>query len=78
MYYVYILKDEREKLYVGYSNDLKQRLKDHLTKKVATTKIYKEPQLIWYSAFRDKKKALDFEKYLKAGSGHAFTKKHLA
>ncbi len=50
-------------------------LQDHRYKEVTTTKIYKEPQLIWYCAFRDKKKALDFEKYLKVGSGHAFARK---
>lgn len=77
MYYVYILQDERDKLYVGYSSDLKERLKDHQYKAVATTKIYKEPRLAWYCAFQDKKAALDFEKYLKAGSGHAFARKHL-
>jgi len=77
MYYVYILQDERAKLYVGYSNDLKQRLKYHQYKEVATTKAYHEPRLVWYCAFRNKKTALDFEKYLKAGSGHAFAKKHL-
>jgi predicted GIY-YIG superfamily endonuclease len=77
MHYVYILQDEQKKLYVGYSNDLKQRLKDHQYKKVATTSIYQEPSLIWYCAFTDKKGALDFERYLKAGSGHAFAKKHL-
>ncbi len=77
MHYVYILQDEREKLYVGYSGDLKKRIQDHKYKEVSTTKIYKEPRLIWYCAFVSKKRALDFEKYLKVGSGHAFTRKHL-
>ena len=77
MYYVYILEDERKKLYFGYSSNLKERIKDHRYKAVATTKIYQEPCLIWYCAFVDKKKALEFEKYLKVGSGHAFAKKHL-
>ncbi len=77
MHYVYILQDGRNKLYVGYSSDLKKRLKDHQYGAVATTKSYKVPQLVWYCAFRQKKKALDFEKYLKVGSGHAFTKKRL-
>jgi predicted GIY-YIG superfamily endonuclease len=77
MHYVYILQDEQEKLYVGYSGDLKKRLQDHRYKEVATTKIYKKPKLVWYCAFLNKKTALDFEKYLKAGSGHAFSRKHL-
>jgi len=77
MHYVYILQDEREKVYVGYSGDLKKRLQAHQYKEVATTKLYKEPRLVWYCAFVDKKRALEFEKYLKVGSGHAFAKKHL-
>ena len=76
MHYVYILQDERKKLYVGYSSNLKQRIQDHKYKEVATTSIYKEPKLVWYCAFHEKKAALDFEKYLKAGSGHAFVRKH--
>jgi predicted GIY-YIG superfamily endonuclease len=77
MYYVYILQDGRDKVYVGYSHDLRKRLQYHASGGVITTKVYKEPKLIWYCAFRDKKKALEFEKYLKVGSGHAFVKKHL-
>ena len=29
MYYVYILKSESEKYYIGYTNDLRRRLKEH-------------------------------------------------
>ena len=77
MYYVYLLQDSNKKLYVGFSSDLKQRLQDHNNGKVSTTREYEEPRLIWYSAFANKKTALDFERYLKAGSGHAFARKHL-
>ncbi|MBX4192076.1 GIY-YIG nuclease family protein [Candidatus Parcubacteria bacterium] len=77
MYYVYILRDDRNKLYVGFSADLKKRLQDHKFKAVSTTKLYKKPDIIWYCAFRNKDIALDFERYLKAGSGHAFARKHL-
>jgi len=77
MHYVYILSDVSDKTYIGYSNDLRQRLQNHKYKNVRTTSVYEEPKLIWYCAFISKKKALDFEKYLKVGSGHAFAKKHL-
>ncbi|MDO8561933.1 MAG: GIY-YIG nuclease family protein [bacterium] len=77
MHYVYILQDTDRKLYVGYSADLRKRFKDHQYKEVATTRTYKESTLVWYCAFADKKKALDLERYLKAGSGHAFVRKHL-
>lgn len=77
MHYVYLLQDADKKLYVGYSADLKQRIKDHTYGKVSTTKSYEQADLIWYCAFSEKKRALDFERYLKKGSGHAFARKHL-
>ena len=77
MYYVYILEDARGKIYVGYSHDLKKRMSYHKSGNVDTTKRYQDPTLIWYCSFVSKKRALEFEKYLKVGSGHAFMKKHL-
>ncbi|MDD3531441.1 MAG: GIY-YIG nuclease family protein [Candidatus Pacebacteria bacterium] len=76
MYYVYLLQDAVGKSYVGYSHDLKRRLNEHERGMVDTTSVYKKSKLIWYCAFASKKKALDFEKYLKAGSGCAFAKRH--
>lgn len=32
---------------------------------------------VTYVAFSDELKAVNFEKYLKSGSGHAFAKRHL-
>jgi predicted GIY-YIG superfamily endonuclease len=34
-------------------------------------------KLVFYSGFEDKYKAIEFEKYLKSGSGRAFTQKRL-
>ncbi|MDX2095626.1 MAG: GIY-YIG nuclease family protein, partial [Alphaproteobacteria bacterium] len=34
-------------------------------------------ELVWYCAFPDKYKALEFEKYLKSHSGRAFANKRL-
>ncbi len=77
MFYVYILKKETEdKLYVGFSENLKNRLNSHKEKTVKSTKNSKY-NLIWYCVFKEKHKALSFEKYLKHGSGHAFSRKHL-
>ena len=78
MYYVYLLADVDKRFYIGYSHDLRKRLKYHESGDVTTTKKYHQPKLVWYCAFTNKKKALDFEKYLKVGSGHAFAHKHLA
>jgi predicted GIY-YIG superfamily endonuclease len=76
MFYVYILQSQKTKTYYyGFTEDLKTRLVDHNKGKVTYTQKLKPLDLIWYSAFQDKKKALDFEKYLKSGSGHAFSRK---
>jgi predicted GIY-YIG superfamily endonuclease len=60
---------------VGYTNDLKNRLKEHLSGKVQSTKSNLNYQLEWYCAFKTEKQAIAFEKYLKSGSGIAFMKK---
>ena len=62
--------------YLGYSSDLKVRVKEHINGNVSQTKNFRPLQLAYYSAFHTKKKALDFEKYLKTGSGFAFRNKH--
>ena len=77
MHYVYVLKDGHGKRYVGYSKNLKDRIYAHERKSAKTTKTYQEPKLVWYCAFTNKTKALNFEKYLKKGSGHAFMNKRL-
>jgi putative endonuclease len=77
MYYVYILKLVNNQFYIGYTFNLKKRLQKHLNNAVKTTKRLKVKDLIFYAAFINKKKALDFEKYLKTSSGFAFRNKRL-
>ena len=77
MQYVYILKLKDGSFYIGYSDNLKQRISEHKRGVVKTTKNLLPLTLVFYSAFLTKKKALDFEKYLKEGSGFAFRNKHL-
>jgi predicted GIY-YIG superfamily endonuclease len=78
MYYVYLIKSIKypDKKYVGYTTDLKKRLKDHNEGKSIYTKNYSPWELILYLGFQDMKKAKDFEKYLKSNSGKAFSSKH--
>jgi putative endonuclease len=61
----------------GATSDLKQRLPDHNAGKSTHTAKFKPWKLVWYCAFPDKYKALEFEKYLKSHSGRAFAKKRL-
>ncbi|MEK7576800.1 MAG: GIY-YIG nuclease family protein [Patescibacteria group bacterium] len=79
MYYVYILKSLKDdSKYVGTTTDLKKRLAAHNSGGNKYSSSKKPFRLIWYCAFSDEKKAYDFEKYLKSGSGFAFARKRLA
>jgi len=76
MYYVYIIQSKKDKSnYIGTTKDLKQRLQEHNRGIVRFTSSKIPYKLLWYCAFLSKKKALEFEKYLKSGSGIAFAKK---
>lgn len=66
MYYVYLLQSERtKKIYVGFTSDLKQRVKKHNAGKVQSTKAYIPYKLVYFEGFRSKKDALNREKKLK-------------
>ena len=78
MHYVYIVNsiDAPEHFYTGYTTNIEQRLQDHNTGKSVHTKQYRPWKLITYIAFNSKDTALNFEKYLKSGSGRAFSTRH--
>lgn len=78
MYYVYILKCKDGNIYTGCTNDLKDRVERHKRGYVFATKERRPVGLINYTAFKDKYKAFEFERYLKSGSGRVFIKKHFA
>lgn len=77
MYYVYLLHCADQKTYVGCTSDLKVRIEQHKLGRVEATRSRLPVTLVYYSAFTDKYKSYQFEKYLKSGSGRAFMKKHL-
>ncbi len=78
-YYVYLLESENgeEHFYVGFTEDLKKRLLKHNEGGVPHTAKYRPWKIKTAVAFTDREKALDFERYLKTGSGRAFAKKRL-
>ena len=77
MWKVYILQCSDKTYYTGCTSDLEARLIRHNKREVFYTSIRLPVQLITYIAFTDKYKAYNFEKYLKSGSGKAFTFKRL-
>ena len=79
MYYVYLLKSipEPNQTYIGFTNDLKKRLTAHNNGESLHTSKHLPWSLVSYHAFVQKNVALEFEAYLKSGSGRAFAKKRL-
>ncbi|VAX36796.1 hypothetical protein MNBD_UNCLBAC01-1300 [hydrothermal vent metagenome] len=77
MYIIYILKSLKDttKCYIGLTQNLEKRLNEHNRDKCNYTKKYSPWEIETYITFRNKDLATSFEKYLKAGSGHAFLKK---
>jgi predicted GIY-YIG superfamily endonuclease len=79
MYYVYILRSVNfDQTYVGFTKDLKKRFTDHNYGRSRHTKKFKPWRIVTYIAFDEECRARSFEKYIKTGSGIAFTKKHLS
>ena len=79
MFYVYRIRSVKypDRPYSGLREDLKQRFSDHNQGRSVSTALYRSWKLIFYSAFEKKEIALDFERYLKSGSGKAFARKRL-
>jgi putative endonuclease len=77
MEYVYILKCADNTYYTGHTADLDDRINRHNKGENIYTKPRRPVRLVTYLAFSDKYKAINFEKYLKSGSGKAFAKKRL-
>jgi predicted GIY-YIG superfamily endonuclease len=75
MQYVYLLKCSDNTTYTGCTQNLEERLLRHQQKQVLYTSTRLPVKLVTYIAFSEKYKAFEFEKYLKSGSGKAFSNK---
>ena len=67
MYYVYLIQNESGERYIGYTSDLKKRLKAHNENPKGYTSKRKtgEWELKYYEAYRCKEDAMEREKKLK-------------
>lgn len=78
MHFVYILKSLKDNTrYVGLTENIKKRIKEHNDGESGYTKGHRPWKLIWCCIFSNKIKAGEFEKYLKSGSGISFMDRHL-
>ena len=66
MYYVYILKSIKDrKLYIGYTNNLQRRIKEHNSKLNTSTKSRTPFKLVYYEAYHNQQDATKRESNLK-------------
>ena len=76
LWYVYLLRCNDGRLYTGCTSNIEDRINRHEKGYIPITKNRRPVELIVYTAFTDKYKAYEFEKYMKSGSGRAFSKRH--
>ena len=77
-WYTYVLRSLKDnKLYIGYTRDLKQRLKRHYGGEVLSTKNRLPIQLVYFEACTSKSRAKSREKYFKTGFGRRFLKNRI-
>jgi len=69
-YFVYILKSiDKDFIYVGFTTDLRRRIKEHNNRGELSTKHYAPFYIIHYEAYKSKTDAQRREKYLKTTKG---------
>ncbi|BAI79858.1 conserved hypothetical protein [Deferribacter desulfuricans SSM1] len=77
-YYVYVLQSEKDKkFYVGYTSNLKERIKKYNAGGVKSTQNRRPLKLIYFEGCLNIDDALRREKYLKTTYGKRYIKKRL-
>ncbi|TSC77667.1 MAG: putative endonuclease [Parcubacteria group bacterium Gr01-1014_24] len=77
MFTVYVLKDNKGKVYKGMTNNLKRRLAEHHSGHTITTNHMKELILVYKERYATFEEARKRELYLKSAAGRRFLKKVL-
>ncbi len=78
-FYVYVLKSHnRNYIYIGYTENLKQRFSEHNSGESKSTKPYLPFEIIHYEAYKNMTDAKRREKYLKTNRGNTTLKTMLA
>jgi len=78
MWYVYIIRsiEHPYRRHIGFTDDVDRRLADHNSGHSPHTSKFRPWKLDVIIGFSDKQKAIAFERYMKSGSGFAFSQKH--
>lgn len=77
-YYTYVLKSQKDgKLYIGFSGNLRERLKAHNKGEVESTKYRRPFKLVYFEGCLSKELAEKREMYFKTGFGRKFLKSRI-
>ena len=79
MWHVYFLRSQKNpaKTYIGITDDVDARLKNHNDSGTKYTVNHRPWELVAVIGVTSKSRAAQLEKYFKTGSGHGFAHKHL-
>jgi len=69
MYWVYVLKNDKNRLYIGYTGRLAIRFADHNNGRSYWTSRSKNWHIVYYEIFKTRSEAMIREKELKSGKG---------
>jgi len=77
-YYIYVLRSKKDNNnYVGYTENLKNRLEEHNSGKVQSTRNRTPLELIYFEGCLNQQDATRQEKYLKTSWGKRYIKSRL-
>ena len=76
MFYVYVLQSENDAgLYIGFSADLRRRMREHRDGLAAATAHRRPLRLVFCEAYIEEADARGREEFLKSGAGRTYLKK---
>jgi putative endonuclease len=77
-YYTYVLRSiKNNEIYIGYTDNLIRRIKEHNKKENKSTKRYLPWKLVYYEACLNKDDAKRRERYFKTTQGRRLLKRRL-
>ena len=77
-YYVYVLQSKADgNFYVGYTEDLNHRIKEHENGKVISTRKRRPLELVYYECCLNRTDAINRERYLKTAWGKRYIKNRI-
>jgi putative endonuclease len=77
-FYTYVLKSKKDNdLYIGWTDDINNRIREHNLGRVEATRNRTPLELIYYEVCLNKDCAIKREKQLKTGFGRAYLNRRL-